>query len=80
MDDGRGDVAGEWVDLGQFARRLGIARSSVYGRVRRGTLQTRPKGNRGQTIRDCLLVLTDANTGPREIKVDLKIIGVVWLG
>jgi hypothetical protein len=50
MDDGRGDVAGEWVDLGQFARRLGIARSSVYGRVRRGTLQTRPKGNRGLEI------------------------------
>jgi hypothetical protein len=40
MDDGRGDVAGEWVGLGQFARRLGIARSSVYGGIRRGTLQT----------------------------------------
>jgi hypothetical protein len=50
MDDGCRDVAGEWVDLGQFARRLGIARSSVYGRIRRGTLQTRPKGNRGLEI------------------------------
>jgi hypothetical protein len=25
----------EWIPLGDFARRLGIARASVYGRIKR---------------------------------------------
>jgi hypothetical protein len=40
----------EWVPLGEFARRLGITRGSVYGRIRRGTVQSRPNGNRGFLI------------------------------
>jgi hypothetical protein len=43
MDNGQG----EWVSLGEAARRLGVTRAAVYGRKERGTLQTRPNGNRG---------------------------------
>jgi hypothetical protein len=47
MGDGHGDVpaqgSGEWISLGDTARRLGVTRASVYGRIKRGTLQTRPK-------------------------------------
>ncbi len=36
----------EWIPLGEFARRLGLARASVYGRIKRGTLEAK-RGNRG---------------------------------
>jgi hypothetical protein len=36
----------DWIPLGEFARRLGIARASVYGRIKRGTLEAK-RGNRG---------------------------------
>jgi hypothetical protein len=42
---------GEWVTLGEFARRLGITRGSVYGRIRRGTVESRRKGNKGFEVR-----------------------------
>jgi hypothetical protein len=54
MDDGQGDVASghgaEWITLGETARRLGVTRAAVYGRIERRTLTTRPKGNRGLEV------------------------------
>jgi hypothetical protein len=54
MDDGLGDVAqnvaGEWIGLGEFARRLGISRSSVYGRVRRRSVQVRARNGRNHGL------------------------------
>jgi hypothetical protein len=54
MGDGQGDVTpgdgSEWIGLGEAARRLGVSRAAVYGRVERGTLQSRPKGNRGLEV------------------------------
>jgi hypothetical protein len=44
------DEGGQWLPLGAAARLLGISRSSVYGRVRRGTLSARPLGNRGLEV------------------------------
>src|SRR5215212_9775587 len=45
--DGQGDEAArEWITLGEFARRMGIAWASVYGRIKRGTLDAR-RANRG---------------------------------
>jgi hypothetical protein len=50
MGDGQGDVTPgdgeEWVSLGEAARRLGVTRAAIYGRIERRTLTTRPKGNR----------------------------------
>jgi hypothetical protein len=40
----------QWLPLGVAARVLGISRSSVCGRVRRGTLASRPLGNRGLEV------------------------------
>ncbi len=40
------DSGREWISLGEFARRLGITRPSVYGRIKRGTLEAK-RGNRG---------------------------------
>src|SRR3954452_15895254 len=40
-------AAGEWVSVGEAARRLGVTRAAIYGRIERRTLPTRPKGNRG---------------------------------
>ncbi len=57
--DGHGDdhpdhhpdvTAGEWVPIGEAARRLGVTRAAIYGRIERRTLQTRPKGNRGVEV------------------------------
>jgi hypothetical protein len=53
MDNAQGDIApdgGEWISLGEAARRLGVTRSAVYGRIERRTLTTRPKGNRGLEV------------------------------
>ena len=49
MENGHGDE-GEWVALGEFARRMGVTRAAVYGRASRGTLTTRPRGNRGLEV------------------------------
>jgi hypothetical protein len=42
---------GEWVTLGEFAKRLGVTRGAIYGRIRRHTLETKPNGNRGYLIK-----------------------------
>ncbi len=44
--DETSDIAREWIPLGECARRLGISRAGVYGRIKRGTLEAR-RGNRG---------------------------------
>src|SRR3954452_17277109 len=41
--DGAGDG---WITLGDYARRLGISRAGVYGRIKRGTLNAK-RANRG---------------------------------
>src|SRR3954471_24924299 len=41
--DGAGDG---WITLGDFARRLGVTRACVYGRIKRGTLDAK-RANRG---------------------------------
>ena len=51
MNQSGGDADREWVTLGEFARRLGITRGSVYGRIRRGTVESRRKGNKGFEVR-----------------------------
>lgn len=45
MDDG-----GEWITLAEAAKRLGVTRAAVYGRIDRKTLTTRPRGNRGLEV------------------------------
>lgn len=40
----------EWITLGEAAKRLGVTRAAVYGRVKRGTLQTKARGNRGLLV------------------------------
>jgi hypothetical protein len=54
MGDGQGVVTPgdgkEWISLGEAARRLGVTRAAVYGRIERRTLTTRPKGNRGLEV------------------------------
>src|SRR5689334_23370413 len=46
MSEQTNDATREWITLGDFARRLGIARASVYGRIKRGTLEAK-RANRG---------------------------------
>jgi hypothetical protein len=46
MDGQANEATREWITLGEFARRMGIARASVYGRIKRGTLDAR-RANRG---------------------------------
>src|SRR3954470_16069880 len=41
--DGAGDG---WITLGDYARRLGVTRACVYGRIKRGTLDAK-RANRG---------------------------------
>ena len=50
--DGVRTIAGDgrWLPLGVAAPFLGISRSSVYGRLRRGTLASRPLGNKGLEV------------------------------
>jgi hypothetical protein len=54
MDDDHHNVTPgdgtEWIGLGEAARRLGVTRAAVYGRIERGTLTSRPKGNRGLEV------------------------------
>jgi hypothetical protein len=51
MGDTGDDAGSQWVTLGEFARRLGISRAGVYGRIKRGTVESRRKGNRGFEVR-----------------------------
>jgi hypothetical protein len=44
--DETSEIAREWIPLGDCARKLGISRAGVYGRIKRGTLEAR-RGNRG---------------------------------
>src|SRR4051812_4411418 len=48
--DDQGDCQGDWLSVGEAARRLGVTRAAIYGRIERRTLGTRPKGNRGVEV------------------------------
>jgi hypothetical protein len=54
MDDDHHNVTPgdgtEWIGLGDAARRLGVTRAAIYGRIERGTLTSRPRGNRGLEV------------------------------
>ncbi len=39
-----------WVPLGDAARELKVSRAAIYRRVERGTLRSRPRGNRGLEV------------------------------
>jgi hypothetical protein len=47
--DEPGEGTREWIALGDCARRLGISRAGVYGRIKRGTIEAK-RGNRGGYI------------------------------
>lgn len=51
MDQTGDDAGPEWVTLGVFAQRLGITRAGVYGRIKRGTVESRRRGNKGYEVR-----------------------------
>jgi hypothetical protein len=40
----------EWISVAEAARRLKRSRASIYGRIERGTLVTKPHGNEGRLI------------------------------
>jgi hypothetical protein len=50
--DEQGDVTHDkrWVALGQAARELGVSRTAIYRRIERGSLRSRPRGNRGLEV------------------------------
>ena len=50
MDDVTPGDSAQWIGLGEAARRLGVTRAAIYGRIERKTLTTRPKGNRGLEV------------------------------
>jgi hypothetical protein len=66
--------------MGEAARRLGISERAVRNRMRRGTLEWRPRGNRGREV----LVPSGSGTAPgaeaadadagREDMVDLLVL------
>ncbi len=47
--DGAGDVPGEWVSVSEAARRLGVSRRAIRGRIERGRLTVRD-GNAGRAV------------------------------
>jgi hypothetical protein len=47
--DEPGEGTREWIALGDCARRLGISRAGVYGRIKRGTIEAK-RSNRGGYI------------------------------
>src|SRR3954451_11012192 len=47
--NGAADVAGEWVSISEAARRCGVSRRAIRGRVDRGTLTARD-GNAGRVV------------------------------
>src|SRR4051795_4276219 len=51
QQDRHDDVTvGEWMSIGEAARRIGVTRAAIYGRIERHTLPTRPRGNRGVEV------------------------------
>jgi hypothetical protein len=44
------EASGTWCGMSEAARRLGISERAVRNRMRRGTLEWRPKGNRGREV------------------------------
>ena len=58
-DDRRDEPPGRWVPLALAVRELGISRAAVYRRIRAGTLDARPRGNRGLEV----LVRDDRDEG-----------------
>ena len=49
--DGSGsDPGGEWLTVAAAARRLGISPRAIRGRIRRGTIEWRTKGNTGREV------------------------------
>src|SRR4051812_37325863 len=46
MTDQLAGAGDGWIPLGAFARRLGVTRACVYGRIKRGTLDAK-RANRG---------------------------------
>jgi hypothetical protein len=50
--DGQGDgnLQERWVPLGEAARELRVSRAAIYRRVERGTMRSRPRGNRGLEV------------------------------
>jgi hypothetical protein len=62
-DANRNGIQNErWVPLGDAARELKVSRAAIYRRVERGTLRSRPRGNRG------LEVLLPEH--PRDVTID----------
>src|SRR3954470_17787167 len=47
--NGAADVAGEWVSISEAARRCGVSRRAIRGRIDRGTLTARD-GNAGRVV------------------------------
>jgi hypothetical protein len=41
---------GQWLPLGRAAKELSLSRAGVYRRIRAGTLDSRPRGNRGLEV------------------------------
>jgi hypothetical protein len=58
-DNERDEPTGQWVPLALAVRKLGISRAAVYRRIRAGTLDARPRGNRGLEV----LVRDDRDEG-----------------
>ena len=48
--EGHGD-GGVWVTVAEAARRLGVTPTAIRNRLDRGTLESRPHGNRGRLVR-----------------------------
>ncbi len=50
--DGHGDskLQERWVPLGEAARELRVSRAAIYRRIERGTMRSRPRGNRGLEV------------------------------
>jgi hypothetical protein len=48
--DGSRTPVGAWVSLPEAARRLGVTTRAIRGRIRRGTLESRPRGNTGREV------------------------------
>jgi polyhydroxyalkanoate synthesis regulator phasin len=45
------DDADDWCSINEAARRLGITATAIRQRIKRGTLDTRPRGNYGREVR-----------------------------
>ena len=54
-EDGTGQgtvpgLAGDWVTIAEAARRLDVTPKAIRNRIHRGTLTSRPAGNRGREV------------------------------